>query len=83
MLEDSGLQIINEIVFNQVLVRYNNDNKTEVLVKGFQESGVCWLGGAKWLNKSVMRISICSYKTSYEDIEKSAKEILKIAKGLN
>lgn len=65
-----------------MLVHYDNDNKTEALVKGVQESGVCWLGGAKWLGKSVMRISVCSYKTSYEDIEKSAEEILRIAKEL-
>ena len=83
LLEYGGLQILNKVVFNQVLVRYDNDNKTKALVKGVQESGVCWLGGAEWLNKSVMRISVCSYKTSYEDIEKSAKEILKIAKELN
>lgn len=83
LLEDGGLQILNDVVFNQVLVHYDNDNKTEALIKGIQESGVCWLGGAKWLGKSVMRISVCSYKTSYADIEKSANEILRIAKGLN
>jgi len=83
LLEYGGLQILNKVVFNQVLVRYDNDNKTKALVKGVQESGVCWLGGAEWLNKSVMRISVCSYKTSYNDIEKSTQEILKIAKELN
>lgn len=83
LLEDGGLQILNDVVYNQILVHYDNNDKTEALVKGIQESGVCWLGGAKWSNKSVMRISVCSYKTSYEDIEKSAKEILRIAKELN
>ena len=80
LLEEGGLQILNQVVFNQVLVHYENDNKTEALVKGVQQSGVCWLGGAKWSSKSVMRISVCSYKTSYADIEKSAEEILRIAK---
>lgn len=81
-LEDGGLQILNDVVYNQIVVHYDNDDKTEALVKGVQESGVCWLGGAKWSGKSVMRISVCSYKTSYEDIEKSAEEILRIAKEL-
>ena len=82
LLEQGGLEILNDVVFNQVLVRYDNDIKTEALIKRIQESGVCWLGGAKWEGKAVMRISVCSYKTSYEDIEKSANEILRLAKEL-
>jgi len=83
LLEEGGLQILNDVVFNQVLVHFENDSKTEALIKRVQESGVCWLGGAKWSGKSVMRISVCSYKTSYEDIEKSANDILRIAKELD
>ena len=79
LLEEGGLQILNDVVYNQVLVYYNNDRKTEALIKGVQESGVCWLGGSKWSGKSVMRISVCSYKTTYDDIEKSAEDILRVA----
>jgi len=79
LLKEGGLQVLNDVVYNQVLVYYDNDRKTEALIKGVQESGVCWLGGSKWSGKSVMRISVCSYKTTYNDIEKSAKEILRAA----
>jgi hypothetical protein len=40
------------------------------------------MGGANWLGKSVMRISVSSFKTSYVDVEISANEILKIAMEL-
>lgn len=79
LLQDGGLQILNDVVYNQVLVYFDNDRKTEALIKGVQESGVCWMGGSKWSGKSVMRISVCSYKTTYDDIEISAKEILRVA----
>lgn len=79
LLREGGCEILNEIVFNQVLVYFEDDAKTEALIKSVQESGVCWLGGSKWLRKSVMRISVCSYKTSYRDIEISAHDILRIA----
>lgn len=82
LLEAGGLKILNEVVYNQVLVYYDNDQKTEALINAVQKSGVCWLGGSKWSGKSVMRISVCSYKTTYDDIEKSAAEILRIAKQL-
>lgn len=83
LLKKGGLEILNDVVFNQVLVYFENDVKTEALIKRVQESGVCWLGGSKWSGKSVMRISVCSYKTTYKDIKKSADEILSIAKALN
>lgn len=79
LLQEGGLQILNDVVYNQVLVYFDNDRKTEALINGVQESGVCWMGGSKWSGKSVMRISVCSYKTTYNDIEKSAKEILRVA----
>ena len=79
LLENNGLEILNDVVFNQVLVHYKNDEKTNELLLKVQKSGVCWLGGTKWQGKSVMRISVSSYKTSYKDIEISAKEIIRIA----
>ncbi len=82
LLKEGGLEILNDVVFNQVLVRFESDEKTELLIKNIQESGICWLGGAKWDSKSVMRISVSSYKTTYEDIEISANEILRIASGM-
>lgn len=82
LLADGGLEVLNEVVYNQVLVRSTDDAKTEALIRRVQESGVCWLGGSKWAGQTVMRISVCSYKTRYEDIEISAREILRLAKEL-
>ncbi|MCT4633871.1 MAG: aminotransferase class V-fold PLP-dependent enzyme [Firmicutes bacterium] len=82
LLREAGLEILNDIVFNQLLVRYESDEKTEKLISEVQKSGVCWLGGAKHKGKSVMRISVSSYKTTYEDVKMSAEDIIRIAKTL-
>ena len=79
-LERGGLEILNEVVFNQVLVHFQFDERTDLLIEKTQDSGVCWLGGAKWQERSVMRISVSSYKTTYEDIDRSAADILRLAK---
>lgn len=79
LLSEGGLEILNDVVYNQVLVYYKDNEQTEKLIKRVQESGICWLGGSKWAGKSVMRISVCSYKTSYDDIEMSAREIIRLA----
>ncbi|CAD5120641.1 unnamed protein product [Dimorphilus gyrociliatus] len=77
-LEKEGLEILNSIVFNQILVRHKDDNRTNLLLKSIQNSGVCWLGGAKWNGKSVIRISVSSFRTTYDDIDVSVKDILRL-----
>ncbi|BES63753.1 aminotransferase class V-fold PLP-dependent enzyme [Gottschalkiaceae bacterium SANA] len=79
-LECGGLEILNEVVFNQVLVRFKSDEMTNRLIKEIQDSGVCWLGGSTWQDSIVMRISVSSYKTTYEDIDRSVADILRLAK---
>lgn len=82
LLKEGGLEILNDVVFNQVLVRFKSDEKTELLIKKIQKSGVCWMGGGKWHGQSVMRISVSSYKTTYEDVCISVEEVLNIAEDL-
>ncbi len=77
-LKNIGFEICNDIVFNQVLSYYQNDENTVKLIEKIQSSGVLWLGGSKWHGKSVMRISVCSYKTTYEDIDICIKEIKRL-----
>lgn len=77
-LRECGLEILNDVVYNQALAYYKSDSKTEELIRKIQDSGVCWLGGAKWLGKSVIRISVCSYKTTYNDIDISVNAIKKL-----
>lgn len=76
-LEKRGFKIHNEIVFNQVLVSHEDSETTEALLKHIQASGVCWLGGGKWEGRSVIRISVCSYRTTYEDIDLSVEAFVK------
>jgi glutamate/tyrosine decarboxylase-like PLP-dependent enzyme len=62
--------ILNEVVFNQVLVACESDTLTEQTMRHIQASGECWVGGARWDGKSVIRISICSWATTAEDISR-------------
>ena len=68
-LSDIGYEICNEVVFNQVLVKAETDEKTEAIVTFIQDSGVAWLAGSKWHEQSVIRISVCSWMTTDQDVE--------------
>lgn len=72
-LSAHGFEIINEVVFNQVLVRLENEDRTKALLSYLQQSGTIWLGGTTWEGKAAIRISICSWKTKIEDIDRAVE----------
>ena len=70
-LEAENFRILNEVVFNQVLAACDSDAITDLTMRYIQESGECWVGGAHWNQKVVIRISICSWATTEDDITRS------------
>lgn len=73
----NGFYVENDIVFNQVLVRCDSDKITEQVLGNIQMLRECWLGGSMWFGKKVMRVSICSWATTENDISKSVKSFRK------
>jgi glutamate/tyrosine decarboxylase-like PLP-dependent enzyme len=79
-LADAGLQVLNEVVLNQVLIRADTDAGTLGMVEGVQRDGTCWCGPTSWHGRPAMRISISGWATSAEDIEASAQAIISAAR---
>jgi len=76
-LSDKGFAILNDMCFNQINVYVGNDSDTQKFLSAIQQAGTCWCGGAKRLGKPFIRISICSYKTTYSDIDMSVEAFVK------
>ena len=77
---EPGVEILNDVVLNQVLVRFGDDDAfTQATVNGVQEDGTCWLSGTVWQGKAAMRISVSNWRTSDDDVERSAGAILEAA----
>lgn len=72
-LEAEGFQILNDVVFNQVLAACESDAITAETMRHMQASGECWAGGASWQGKTVIRISVCSWATTEADITRSVR----------
>lgn len=70
-LKAENFQILNDVVFNQVLVACDSDKITVQTMRHIQESGECWVGGASWDGKAVIRVSVCSWATTEDDITRS------------
>ena len=75
-LEKHGFEILNEVVFNQVLVACDSDPVTTETIKNVQQSGDCWIGGTQWQQRSVMRVSICSWATTSADVTRSVNALV-------
>lgn len=82
---NSDLEILNDVVLNQVLVRFidpsgvSNDKFTEDVIRRVQNDGTCWLGGTSWHGMNAMRISVSNWSTTESDIDASADAILRCA----
>jgi len=72
-LKQQGFEILNDVVFNQVLVACGSDSTTTETIKIIQHAGECWVGGTQWQQRSVIRISVCSWATTAADVSRSVQ----------
>ena len=86
--QGAGVQILNDVVLNQVLVRFSPpgggdaDAFTAEVIRRVQEDGMCWLSATTWHGMHATRISMSNWSTSAEDdIDQSAAAILRCAGG--
>lgn len=79
-LEASGFEILNDVVLNQVLVRFGDDQQTKRAIELIQQDGTCWAGGTTWQGKHAMRISVSSWATTDEDVTASLEAMIRCGK---
>ena len=86
-LRAAGAEVRNDVVLNQVLVRFrapagtglDDDAFTRRVITGVQEEGTCWLSGTTWQGRAAMRISVSNWSTTADDVDRSLDAILRVA----
>jgi len=72
-----GVEVLNGVVLNQVLVRFGDDDDvTRDVITRVQEDGTCWVGGTIWQGRAAMRISVSNWSTTDADIDRSVEAML-------
>ena len=79
-LSAAGFTILNEVVINQVLVSFGDPEKTLRVIDRLQQEGTCWCGSTVWQGHTAMRISVSSWATTAEDVEKSLAAMIRVAR---
>jgi glutamate/tyrosine decarboxylase-like PLP-dependent enzyme len=85
LAEADGVEILNEVALNQVLVRFtpedggDADAFTRQVMTRVQEGGEAWMGGTTWHDKAAIRISVSNWSTTEADIDRTAGALLRAA----
>ncbi len=82
-----GVEVLNEVVLNQVLVRFrdpggDHDGRTREVVRRVQAGGTLWLSGTTWHDMAAMRISVSNWSTTDDDVDRSVAAILEAARSV-
>jgi len=81
-LAAAGFEVLNEVALNQVLVSFGDAKITQRVIAGVVEDGTCWVGGTVWQGRTAMRVSISSWKTTFDDVNRSVEAMVRIARGI-
>ena len=82
VLLDAGAEILNDVVLNQVVVSFGDEARNRAVLARVADDGTCWCGPTVWRGRTALRISVSSWATTADDVERSLAAILRAA-GLN
>jgi glutamate/tyrosine decarboxylase-like PLP-dependent enzyme len=63
-----GVELLNEVVLNQVLFRFDSDERTDDVLRRVQEGGAVWMSGTTWDGRKAIRVSVSNWQTGEEEI---------------
>jgi glutamate/tyrosine decarboxylase-like PLP-dependent enzyme len=73
-----GVEVLNDVVLNQVLVRFDGDDaRTRDVIARVQADGTAWMGGTTWQGRAAMRISVSNWSTTEADADATVQAILR------
>jgi glutamate/tyrosine decarboxylase-like PLP-dependent enzyme len=79
--EADGVEVLNDVVLNQVLVRFDDDERTRDVISAVQDDGTAWMGGTTWKGRAAMRISVSNWSTTEADADRTVDAILRCARA--
>jgi glutamate/tyrosine decarboxylase-like PLP-dependent enzyme len=77
------VEIGNDVMLNQVLVRFGDDDtRTDRVIEAAQLEGASWMGGTAWPGKRYMRLSVSNWRTTEADVDRATAAIAQVAAAL-
>jgi glutamate/tyrosine decarboxylase-like PLP-dependent enzyme len=73
LAELPGAELLNEVVLNQVLFRFESDERTQEILRRVQASGEAWMSGTTWDGRPAIRVSVSNWQTTDHDVERTLR----------
>ncbi|HML22293.1 MAG TPA: aminotransferase class V-fold PLP-dependent enzyme [Aggregatilinea sp.] len=81
-LRGAGYTVLNDVALNQVLVSFGDAETTRRVIAAIQDDGTCWCGGTVWQEQTAMRISVSSWATTGDDVDRSLEAMIRAAESV-
>jgi glutamate/tyrosine decarboxylase-like PLP-dependent enzyme len=76
-----GCQLLNDVVINQVLFRFTDDQTTDQVLRTVVDSGEAWMSGTMFEGRRAIRLSVCNWQTSDDDVARTLEAFRSAAAG--
>jgi glutamate/tyrosine decarboxylase-like PLP-dependent enzyme len=83
-----GAELMSEPTINQGLVRFpdprpgatesDHARRTNEIIAAILASGEALFSGSEWMGHRVMRVSVCNWQTSEDDVERVVRAVEKV-----
>lgn len=80
-LRDMGYDVLNEVVLNQVVATIGTPEDIAKIVDSVQREGECWFGSTVWQGRHAIRLSVSSWATTDNDIERTLAAIARATRA--
>lgn len=80
-LTAAGFEVLNDVALNQVLVAFGDPQRTTEVISRLADGGELWCGATEWQGRTAMRISVSSWATTDDDVERCLRAIISTAEG--
>ena len=74
-----GCEIVNDVVLNQVLVRFEDDERTLAILRAVQDEGEAWMSPTTWEGRQTIRVSVVGWRTSESDVARTVAAFARAA----
>jgi glutamate/tyrosine decarboxylase-like PLP-dependent enzyme len=69
IVELDGVELLNEVVLNQVLFRFESDEQTDEVLRRVQEDSRVWMSGTTWDGRKAIRVSVSNWQTGDDEVD--------------
>ena len=74
-----GCEVLNDVVLNQVIFRFETDERTNAILAAVQAEGEAWMSPTTLDERQTIRISVVGWRTSESDVARTVAAFARAA----